>query len=69
MRRFDLQIKVVQDYERQCLMTRDPEEGKGLDERQYVELVNAKVEQDLVTIKELFSIKEVKTKGNEELKQ
>lgn len=47
-------------------MTREPEEGKGLDERQYIELIGAKIEQDLVYIKEIFSIKNPKgeTKGD-----
>jgi hypothetical protein len=58
MRRFDLQVKVIGDYERQCLMTREPKEAKGMDERQYIELIGAKVQQDLIYIREMFSIKE-----------
>ena len=55
MRRFDLQVKVMQDYERQCLLVREGEEAKT-EEIQYLKIIGAKVESDLVYIREMFSI-------------
>jgi hypothetical protein len=43
MRRFDLQVKVVQDYERQCLLIREGEEAKT-EEMLYLKMIGAKVE-------------------------
>ena len=63
MRRFDLQVKVVQDYERQCLLIREGEEAKT-EEMLYLKMIGAKVEQDLVHIREMFSISTSKKESN-----
>lgn len=56
MREFDLQMKVVQDFERQALLIKEEEEvsKKQGDEQMYLKLIHGKIEQDLIILREVF---------------
>ncbi len=44
MREFDMQVKVIQDFERQNLLTTEEGEVKKGEEHKYLQMVNAKIE-------------------------
>jgi hypothetical protein len=56
MREFDMQVKVIQDFERQNLMSTEEGEVKKGEEHKYLQMVNAKIEQDLINIREVFKV-------------
>ncbi|CDW81066.1 UNKNOWN [Stylonychia lemnae] len=53
MRKFDMQVKVIQDYERQVLLTKEDDVKKG-EEHVYLQKVNEKIQNDLINVNEVF---------------
>lgn len=52
-----MQVKVIQDYERQMLIAKNEEQKiKKGEEHLYLGQVNAKIQQDLINVKEVFQI-------------
>jgi hypothetical protein len=68
MRDFDLQVKVISDFERQELLTRG-DEGSKIDEQAYLKIVGAKVEADLINIREVFEIGKESVKEEKKKKE
>eukprot|EP00347_Sterkiella_histriomuscorum_P009187 403342191 len=53
MRQFDMQVRLIQDYERQMLMIKEETVKKG-EEHIYLQQVNVKIQNDLINVKEVF---------------
>ena len=57
MREFDLQVKVIRDFEKQelDLQAEDTDQTEG-GELEYLKLVNQKIQKDLLHIREVFRV-------------